>query len=312
MQSNARLVVLRVGRSETIPEDPFSPEEKLEIFLFTHPEVLGEVVILDRQSGTRTDRPDLIGVDGEGNVLVIEVKDEAATYDVVSQVLRYALWAKNNPDSVRVLWHKLSKRPSGREPDWSDLSVKIVVVAPDFEQSVLRATSAVRYSTSLIQLNRFASNGNEFVVVREVSLDDDEGSLPVRTKGDYTNPSWHRGEMGRNSNSIQVYFQVAKEIEKLTASRGWPLDTRYNQNEMNMKLGAHVAFGIAWDTTKSLYLYFHHVPLAVQRKFKRLGVYRSQNPAYCYMPVSEAGLDLRKFDALFGAAFEGTRAKYGS
>lgn len=312
MQTNARLLIVKGGTTETLPEEPVSHEEKLESFICDHPDALGQISILERQTGTRADRPDIIAADVNGNILVIEVKDEPATYDVVSQVLRYALWAQNNPDSVRLLWSRLSPRPEGKEPDWSNLTVGIVVVAPDFENSVLRATSAVRYPTSLVQFNRFSSGGSEFVVVRDVSIGSEEGSLPVRTSGDYTSPKWHREEMGRNAKSIQIFFALAREIERLTSRHRWALDAKYNQSDMNMKLGAHVAFGIAWDTTKSLYLYFHHVQPAVRRRFEKLGVKRGDSPNYCYVPIEDKGIDVRKLDALFKSAYEGTMEKYGS
>lgn len=312
MQDSARLVILRDGKTSTLSEQPFVPEEKLEFFVYQHPEALGNVTILERQSGTRQDRPDLIGVDGDGNVLVIEVKDEAATYDVVSQVLRYALWAQNNPDSIRVLWSRLDRNPGVKEPNWDDVTVRIIVVAPDFEQSVLKATSAIRYPTSLVQVTRFATDNSDFVVVRDLRFDGQGEGSPVRVRGNYSDPKWHREEMGRNAQSIQSYFEIAREIQKLCSSRQWSLDAKFNQSDMSMKLGSHVAFGVGWDTTKSLYLFFHYVPTNLQKKFKRAGLDRSDNPSYSWLPIGEKGVDVARLNALFQAAYEGTRRKYGT
>ena len=72
-------------------------EEDIENFLHKHPEMVEkDIMIVGRQVyAGGIGIIDLLGMDRDGNVVVIEVKKGAASRDVVSQILHYAVWARN-------------------------------------------------------------------------------------------------------------------------------------------------------------------------------------------------------------------------
>jgi len=71
-------------------------EEDIEDFLHRHPEVVEkDIMIVGRQVYAGDMIIDLLGIDRDGNVVVIEVKKGAASRDVVSQILHYAVWARD-------------------------------------------------------------------------------------------------------------------------------------------------------------------------------------------------------------------------
>lgn len=307
----ARLLALKDGKSKIIIEQPFRPEEELEKFIQEHPEIIGNVTVLQRQSGDKRDQPDIIAVDAKGSVVVVEVKDETADYDVVSQVLRYALWAEHNPDSVRVLWKDLREKASSSEPDWNNMKVRAIVVAPDFEPSVTKAIVKIGYETSLLRVNRFITDGEEFVVVNDVEYNDEGRQSPVRVKGNYQDPKWHE-EWGRNLASVEQFFVLAKKIQEMVASNKWPLDAKFNQEYFGVKYGSHLAFGVQWETNKKIFVFFNHVPVKALSQFKKLGVEcNTPDNGWSWVYPEGKEFDIRKFGPVFKAAFEATRAKYG-
>lgn len=72
-------------------------ERDIEDFLHRHPEVVEkDIMIVGRQvQAGNMGIIDLLGIDRDGNVVVIEVKKGTASRDVVSQILHYAVWARD-------------------------------------------------------------------------------------------------------------------------------------------------------------------------------------------------------------------------
>lgn len=73
-----------------------SKEFEIEDFLEKHPSVLDkDIFIIGRQVSTDTKtRIDLLGLDKDGNVVIIEIKKGISARDVVSQILEYGVWAE--------------------------------------------------------------------------------------------------------------------------------------------------------------------------------------------------------------------------
>ena len=90
--SNAQLVIAQETNLEL--------ESHLEVWLENSPWALiqDELILwIDRQPSARDEEgtvfPDLLGVDAEGNLVIVELKKDRAPRDVVAQLLEYAAWA---------------------------------------------------------------------------------------------------------------------------------------------------------------------------------------------------------------------------
>lgn len=82
-------------------------EEYLENWLERSPTVLFEnapILWIGRQASATTARttlfPDLLGLDAEGNIVIVEIKRGPTPRDVIAQVLEYAAWAANLSDQT--------------------------------------------------------------------------------------------------------------------------------------------------------------------------------------------------------------------
>jgi len=71
-------------------------EIDIEEFIETHPKILdNDFFIIGRQVPTTTKtRVDLMGLDKEGNVIIIEIKKGQSPREVVSQIIEYGVWAE--------------------------------------------------------------------------------------------------------------------------------------------------------------------------------------------------------------------------
>ena len=84
---------------------PFKTEEALEKTVFEATGLLQDIFPLKRQvrGGGKNTIPDIIGIDLDGNVCVIELKNVTVDANIIPQVLQYAIWAETSPDSIKSL-----------------------------------------------------------------------------------------------------------------------------------------------------------------------------------------------------------------
>ena len=88
--------VLENGNLVEYQKNSVEKEIIIEEFIETHPKILdNDFFIIGRQVPTATKtRVDLMGLDKEGNVIIIEIKKGQSPREVVSQILEYGVWAE--------------------------------------------------------------------------------------------------------------------------------------------------------------------------------------------------------------------------
>lgn len=73
----------------------FPSEYDLRLFIETHPEVLGDVLVIDHEIATAGHGwIDLLAIDSAGNLWAIELKKGHATRRIMEQILGYSAWAR--------------------------------------------------------------------------------------------------------------------------------------------------------------------------------------------------------------------------
>jgi len=88
--------ILENGNLVEYQKNLVEKEIVIEDFIETYPKILdNDFFIIGRQVPTATKtRIDLMGLDKEGNVIIIEIKKGQSPREVVSQILEYAVWAE--------------------------------------------------------------------------------------------------------------------------------------------------------------------------------------------------------------------------
>jgi len=188
------------NQTRSLIEKPFKSEAKFEEYIFQNQDLLDDIYIIHRQirTGSKQGIPDMLGVDKDARICIIELKNEQATEAILPQSLGYAIWAETNPDSIKAIWLESSRKPEDIEIDWDNLDIRLVLVAPDFKETVLRMVSKLNYQVDLIRVRRYGFEENEFLVV-EV-LEEKQKPRPGVTKvmGDWT-WEFYESEHGKGS-----------------------------------------------------------------------------------------------------------------
>jgi len=85
----ANLLWKSVAKTKRLLATPFNTEEEFEKIVFETPEILGDVFLIKRQirGGNKPGIPDIIGVDTDGNVCIVEMKNIEVDASIVPQVL---------------------------------------------------------------------------------------------------------------------------------------------------------------------------------------------------------------------------------
>lgn len=98
-----------------------------------------DIFLLKRQirGGTKQGIPDIVGLDKDGNICIIEMKNVTVDASIIPQVLQYAFWAETNPDSIKSLWLEVETKPDDLSVSWDDFEVRIIVIAPTILRSTL-------------------------------------------------------------------------------------------------------------------------------------------------------------------------------
>ena len=261
------------GKLVAIEEAPFASEDQLESYIIgPGQELLGDIFILKRQVQAGRDIPDLVGVDKDNNVVLIENKNREVTEEILPQILRYALWAETNPDSIRALWLEAKDKPDDIQMEWDKLEIRIIVLAPSIRLSVPRYVRKLNYKVDLIEVKRFLKNQEEFVLLNRLAEEPDFTRKPVGGLETYDRKFY---EEWYNPNSVKRFFELVDELEKIVSRNKWKLERKFNKYYVGFKYGFPNAFGIHWVGSKSLEC-FLKLPKEQFKQAKRLIPYDSE------------------------------------
>lgn len=236
-------------------ETPFETEEAFEKSVFERSELLEDIFLLKRQirGGGKPGIPDIVGLDNDGNVCIIEMKNVTVDVSIIPQVLEYAFWAETNPDSVKSLWLECKDKPDDITISWDDCQVRILVIAPSILRSTLDLVDRIDYPVDLIEIKRWIEGKNEFLLVNR--LEDDKKPKPKPVSGLQTyDENFYKTHY--NSESAKEFIRYTREVEQLIREKGWQLTTKFNKTYCGFKAGYRNAFGIHWVGSKTLSFFF--------------------------------------------------------
>lgn len=288
-----------------VTESPFSTEEELEEYLYKTRELLSDLFILKRQvrTGRGSDIPDLIAIDKEGSVVIIELKSGVATEEIIPQVLRYAIWAETNPDSIRALWLELPEKPEDINIPWDNLTVKILIIAPSILPRVLRLANKINYPVDLLEIKRFSIGEHEFILTNELEPEPEARVSIARGREIYDRDFYLTN---CNKASVPKFFETIEQIDKLVHEKKWDLEKKMNKYYVAYKYGFPQVFGVTWIGSKSFGLFFK-LPKEKAQSMVISGItphrYEEEWKQVLYK-VESPEKDVRKLLPLFEAAFK--------
>jgi hypothetical protein len=243
------------GSTKSLLSIPFNNEEEFEKTIFETKEILEDIFLVKRQirGGNKSGVPDIVGVDNDGNICIIEMKNVVVDAAIIPQVLQYAFWAETNPDSIKTLWLECENRPDDLSISWDDFQVRIIILAPSILKSTLDIVNKINYQVDLIEVKRWVEENNQFLLVNK--LEDKSKAVPKPVSG---LASYDRAfyEKHYNKHSVDQFYRYIREVEKIIKEKKWPLETKFNKHYCGFKAGFFNAFGIKWIGSKTFAFFF--------------------------------------------------------
>jgi len=233
----------------------FKTEEEFEKIVFDTPEILQDIFLIKRQvrGGNKSGIPDIVGVDNDGNICIVEMKNVTVDASIIPQVLQYAFWAETNPDSIKSLWLECENKPDDLSISWDNFQVRIIVIAPNILRSTLDIVNKINYPVDLIEINRWVEGENQLLLVNK--LEEEKGVKPKPVSGlQVYNEEFYEKEY--NKNSAKEFIKYVREVESIIKEKGWSLETKFNKFYCGFKVGFFNAFGIKWIGSKTFAFFF--------------------------------------------------------
>ncbi len=253
--------------TKTLSPTPFSSEEEFEKLVFETPEILEDIFLLKRQirGSNKSGIPDIIGIDNDGNICIIEMKNVIVSSSIIPQVLEYAFWAEKNPDSIKSLWLECENKPEDLTISWDKFEVRILVIAPRILQSTLDLVDKINYSVDLIEIKRWVDEDNQLLLVNKLEPEKEfKKSKPVSGLEIY-DEDFYKKE--RNPASVKDFIKYTRDLEKIIKNNNWQLEMKYNKHYCGYKTGFFNAFGIKWIGSKS-FAFFIKISEEETKNFK--------------------------------------------
>lgn len=253
------------GKTVNLVETPFKSEVEFEKYIFENQELLEDIFIFKRQvrSGSHQGVPDMLGVDQDGKVCLIEMKNALVMEDILPQLLKYAIWAETSPDSIKALWLEAEDRPEDVTINWEAVEIRLLVVGPEFRINVLRMSHKIGYDVDLLQVKRFVSEDEEFIIVEQ--MEEEPQPRIVITKGmEVYDRDFYEREHGKEATA--KFLNIVSQIEGLIKKHGWQLQTKINKYYTGFKYGNRNPFGVHWGGTHAWQV-FIKLPESVAKHF---------------------------------------------
>lgn len=262
----------------------FKSEEEFERTVFETSELLEEIFLLKRQvrGGNKSGIPDIIGVDSDGNVCIIEMKNVTVDASIIPQVLQYAFWAESNPDSIKSLWLECDNKPDGLQIDWDTFQVRIIIIAPSILRSTLGIVEKINYPVDLIEVKRWVDGDNQLLLVDRLEQEEKKARTKVVSGlQPYTEESYKNRY---NKKSAEEFIKYTRELEAIVKQRGWALELKFNKHYCGFKAGFFNAFGIMWMGSRTFAFFVKMLEKDARQMSPKMTKYDSQwKQAYYYI-----------------------------
>ena len=210
---------------------PVDKEEEIEDFIEKHPEILvNDMFIIGRQVEI-TDKTiiDLLGLDKEGNLIIVEFKKDKTPRDVISQILGYAVWAENiqYEELNRIAMTKHIKNyPNLMKkfetefdyiPNFFNENQRLYIVSEKIDEKtekVARYLKTRGIEISCIELNFYENNGQRLADTK-VKVGNEKIIVPEYTQeGKKKKISWDEllaGASEENANNVKKLIESIKQ-----------------------------------------------------------------------------------------------------
>lgn len=291
------------GETKSLLSTPFKTEEEFEKEVFNTQEILEDIFLIKRQirGGNKSGIPDIVGIDNDGNVCIIEMKNVTVDATIIPQVLQYAFWAETNPDSIKSLWLECDNKPDELSISWDGFQVRIIIIAPSILRSTLDIVEKINYPVDLIEVKRWVEGKNSLFLVNKLEVEQKSFRHKPTSGLQIYDEEFYKKEY--NKKSAVEFVKYAKELEEYVRSKGWNLELKFNKHYCGFKAGFFNAFGITFVGSKSFAFFFKLSEEEAVQSSVQMTKYESQWKQALYY-IEPGKTKINDYESLFRMAYK--------
>jgi hypothetical protein len=168
---------------------------------------------------------DILALDteGQGQVVVVELKNVHTNEEVIPQVLRYARWAKKNPDFVlrRIREKRTELEQMNINLEKIDTNPRIILVAPSFDSDLIRLSEDIGYEVDFLAISRYKM-GNETFVVTDLEEPEEQEVTLTRPRETW---DWitYKTKLEQPDGKLETGKAVEEKIDRILVEKKWDL-----------------------------------------------------------------------------------------
>ena len=229
------------GKLEKYEKISANKEKKIEDFIETHPSILGDdVFVIGRQVSTPVGKPDILGLDRLGNLIIVELKKGSPTRKILGQILDYAVWgenlqyndlnkiAKENHLKGFVDLYKKFEKIYGNVPEPFNQYQRLYLIAESFDKKTIEICRYLKRNgidISCIEINFHKSNeheiiDSELVVGAEETKSEEFGGDKSTQKMNWKERLEQKATPENKANVTEFISKVKSKFGVKTESRG--------------------------------------------------------------------------------------------
>lgn len=237
------------GKLQILDRQDFANEvADLEDFVIKNSRILGSIVVLDRQvrTGRKEGIVDILALDteGQGQIVVVELKNVHCDESVIPQYLKYARWVKKNPDYVlrRIRERRPELEQKGIDVDKVDTNPRVILVAPSFDPELIRLSEDIGYEIDFLAISRYKMGNDTFVVTDLEEIEEHE-VIATRPREIW---DWlsYKTKLEQPDAKLEVAKALQEKIDKMVDEKGWDLKREFLKLAVAWKRGFFRAWWI--------------------------------------------------------------------
>lgn len=238
-----RYVYILSGNSkEKVTNKPFEDEVKeMQPFFKENISVLGDNLKFVAEKvripfGGSYREIDILAIEERGNSfipVVIELKKNIADENVLLQVLRYASWVANNPDSVKYLLTQAGFDKNTIEKVNFD-NVQIIIVAASFKNILLSLSQYLtsKFQISFVKYGRYVRENKpeEIITIEYISPPaETSGAVKYPKESDFETYLSQYANEGVREEYLENIKKAYDIIQQIIEENGWDISPALNK-----------------------------------------------------------------------------------
>jgi len=235
------------GKLIEYTETPVSKEVEIHDFIETYPEILGKNIFIVGREVRTVDGNfiDLLGLNHNGDTIIIEIKKDQTPRKVIAQILEYAEWVSNSIGLDELnkiakishlgdfssLWKKYESKYD-KTPEFNEHQ-RLFIVAEKIDSITEKLARYLRKNgidIFCMELKFHEKDGHRFCK-SEMIVGKEKAIVPDYSDNQDVDYNWnyYSERRGWSDESISEMKKFVADVLKFAENESWDLDIKFNQ-----------------------------------------------------------------------------------